>query len=231
VIRSNPTGDTTTLTIVGVSPTIPHFLPGTDGPSQSHEPASAIYVPMSADQEPARAFSLVTRTHPGVSAVPAVQKALRVIDPNLPVYFVRPMGDIAADMRYVTLVLGEMILMFATIAWVLASVGLYATTAHSVTTRTQEIGVRMAIGARVAAITWLFLRRTFLQILIGVAIGMGGATAASDMMAAYLTETRPHDPVALATSVVVLGIVSISACLIAVRRAARLDPATALRYE
>jgi putative ABC transport system permease protein len=121
--------------------------------------------------------------------------------------------------------------MLAAIALVLASVGLYALTAHSVASRTQEIGVRMALGAQAAEVVWLFLRRSIVQLAVGLTLGLGGALATGQVLQSMLRGTDPRDGPTLAVVCTVLIVVSIVACLIPARRAARLDPVIALRKE
>jgi len=114
---------------------------------------------------------------------------------------------------------------------VLASVGLYALTAHGVQQRAQEIGVRMALGARSHQVVWMFLRRTLVQLVVGVAIGLAGALSAGTLLQGFLVGTAPRDPLTLACICALLAIVALAAAFFPARRAARVDPVVALRYE
>ena len=136
-----------------------------------------------------------------------------------------------AQQRWVFQVFGSMFAIFALIALALSAVGLYAVTAYSVAQRTQEIGVRMALGAQATQVWWLILRRAVVQLVIGLAIGIGGALGVGKLLESLLFQTGTRDPVTLTSIVVLLVFVSLTACFWPARRATRLDPVSALRYE
>jgi ABC-type antimicrobial peptide transport system permease subunit len=104
-------------------------------------------------------------------------------------------------------------------------------TAYSVTQRTQEIGVRMALGAQPRQVSWLILRQGLVQLAIGLVIGTAGTLAAAPVLSALLVQIKPHDPATLIGIAVVFTAVTICACLIPARRATQLDPLSALRIE
>lgn len=106
-----------------------------------------------------------------------------------------------------------------------------AVTAYSVTQRTQEIGLRVALGAQPRQVLWLVLRRALVQLAIGLPIGIAGAYGVGRLLQSILVQTSPGDPPTLISIVVVLVTVAVLACLWPARRAARLDPMLALRYE
>ena len=112
----------------------------------------------------------------------------------------------------------------AVIATVLSALGLYALTAFAAARRTQEVGVRLALGASRTQIRWLFLRRTLLQVSIGLTIGLAGAVAAGALLQGVLVDVRANNPVTLAA-------VAVAATLVPTRRAARMDPVAALRAD
>jgi putative ABC transport system permease protein len=114
---------------------------------------------------------------------------------------------------------------------VLAGVGLYAMTAYSVTQRTQEIGVRMALGAQPRDVMRLVLRRTLIQVAIGFTIGFAGAFGVGQLLSGLLIQISSRDPVTLVTITLVMLSAATAACIVPARRAARLDPLVALRYE
>ena len=120
---------------------------------------------------------------------------------------------------------------FGVVALVLVSVGLFGMMSFSVARRTAEIGLRMALGARPAAITWLFVRRTLILVVIGVTLGAAGAAGAGQIIRGLLVRTSASDPVTLTATIVLLAAVAAAACVIPARRAARLDPLAALRQE
>jgi putative ABC transport system permease protein len=121
--------------------------------------------------------------------------------------------------------------MFAAIALVLSAVGLYAVTAHSVTERTAEIGVRMALGAKSSEVIWLLVRRTLLQLGIGLPIGLAGAFGVGRLMGAAMVQGSAGDPWTLVVIAAVMVSVAVLAAVWPARRATRLDPMAALRYE
>jgi len=141
------------------------------------------------------------------------------------------MDQLLAQQRWPFRVFGTMFAIFAVIALALSAVGLYAVTAYSVSQRTQEIGVRMALGAQAPQVWWLILRRSIVQIVVGLAIGIGGALGVGKLLESLLVQTGTRDPVTLISIVALLVLVSISACFWPARRATRLDPVNALRYE
>jgi putative ABC transport system permease protein len=110
-------------------------------------------------------------------------------------------------------------------------VGLYAVTAYSVTQRTAEIGVRMALGAQPQQVMWLVLRRALLQLAIGVPIGIAGAFGVGRLLQTVVAQTSSRDPVTIGAIAALMIVVSANACFWPARRATRLDPVSALRYE
>lgn len=120
---------------------------------------------------------------------------------------------------------------FAAIALLLAAIGLYAVIAHSVSQRTQEIGVRIAIGATPHDIRQLVLRQGMLPLGIGLAIGLAGSFAVNRLLQSQLVGTSPDDPITLAGASAVLLVAALLGCLIPARRAMRVDPVVALRHE
>ena len=128
-------------------------------------------------------------------------------------------------------VFGGMLTVFASIALALAAVGLYAVTAYAVVQRTHEIGVRMALGAQAGAVVWLFVKASLLPLGIGLGMGLAGALGVGRLLQSFLIQTSPTDAMTLVGIAVVLTAVSAAACVFPARRATRLDPVTALRYE
>jgi len=128
-------------------------------------------------------------------------------------------------------VFGTMFAVFAGIALVLSAVGLYAVTAYSVTQRTAEIGVRMALGAQAEQVWWLILKRSLVQLAIGLPVGIAGAFGVGKLLQSVLVQTSTRDPLTIASIAVLMMFVSLAACFWPARRATRLDPVSALRYE
>lgn len=121
--------------------------------------------------------------------------------------------------------------LFGILALVLAAVGLYGVTAYSVERRTNEIGVRIAMGANRGSVIRLVLRGAFLQILIGLAIGIPASIGCARLIASQLYEVQGWDPLVLAASVGSLAICALLASMIPARRAASINPVIALRVE
>jgi putative ABC transport system permease protein len=194
------------------------------------EPAPTYYVPLSQLMWGSPTLIVRTSGTPGTLA-PEISKALRDMDAEAPLYQVRSMED------YLALALGRarfqalLLVMFASIALLLTAVGLYGVMAQSVAQRTQEIGIRMAMGATRENVRAMILQRgTFLS-LAGTAIGIVGALAFARLIESLLYEIPPRDPLTYISVCVILGCVAIVASYVPAARATRLDPMVALRYE
>jgi predicted permease len=177
-------------------------------------------------------MTLVIRTggNPAELA-PAIEREVRAIDPDQPVSDVRTMNQVMSDTlgraRFNTLLLT----LFAGLATLLAAVGIFGVMNYSVTLRTREIGLRMALGAQRGQVLMLILRQGLLLTLIGIGIGLVGALAVTRVMSSLLFGVGASDPLTFALIVLVLAVVSLIACYIPARRATRVDPMIALRYE
>ena len=163
------------LTIVGISPTIRQRN------VQEAQPDPVVYLPLRA-QAPAFAMLLIRAQRDAASLTSLVREEVRAIDPDLPLFGILTMDQQLAQQRWAFRVFGSMFAIFAVIALALSAVGLYAVTAYSVAQRTQEIGVRMALGAQAAQVWWLILRRAIVQMAIGLAIGIGGALGVGKLL-------------------------------------------------
>jgi predicted permease len=158
-------------------------------------------------------------------------QAIHGIDPALVVYDVRTMtqqmnGTLHEERTFATLSA-----LFGALALGLCCVGLYGVTSYSVTRRTNEVGIRMALGAARTRIMWLFLRQTLVLILVGVAIGAPIALACTKFVKSLLFGLAPADPVSFALALLVLVGVATAACLLPSHRATKVDPMVPLRYE
>jgi len=210
------------LTIVGVAADLPQF-----GPPELARPI--VYVPrqVSPMQGPA---AIVVRGAGGLPGVISVlREEVRAIDPDLPLYAIETVDAAVARNRGGVTLVGTWFSIIAMIALVLASVGLYALTAHGVAQRTQEIGVRMALGAERPQVLWLFMRRAVVQLGIGLSLGTAGALATGRLLQTYLGNVSPRDPVTLLAVVALLIVVAVAASVLPARRATLLDPAKVLR--
>jgi len=213
-----------TVTIVGIAPTIRQRN------FSDADPDPVVYLPNRAD--PQRGLMMLVRTPSDPAGVtPLLREEMRAIEPDLPLTQIKTMDQLMAQQRWPFRVFGTMFAIFAAIALVLSAVGLYAVTAYSVTQRTAEIGVRMALGAQPEDVLWLVLRRSFLQLAIGLPIGIAGAFGVGRLLRSILIQTSTRDPITIASIAALMIVVSIAACLWPARRAMRLDPVNALRYE
>jgi predicted lysophospholipase L1 biosynthesis ABC-type transport system permease subunit len=194
------------------------------------DPDPVIYVPYRVD--PQRSAVLLVRGSGDPAALASiVREQMRALEPDLPLYSIQTLDQLLAQDQRQQRVVGGMFAVFAVIALVLSSVGLFAITAYAVTQRTNEIGVRIALGARPANVIWLLLRQALWQLAIGLVVGMAGAMAVGRLLQSLLAQTSSSDPVTLASTAVIMVLISLGACLLPALRAARLDPIRALRYE
>lgn len=209
-------------TIVGISPDIRHSTPA------DAETDPVVYVPY-AFEPPAGARVLVRSGLPPVSLLPDIRRVVQAIDRDQPVYSFQTVQEFVKERQWPYTAFGGAFAIFAAIALVLSAVGLYAVVAYSVTQRTPEIGVRMALGADPRHVSWLFLQRALAQVAIGLTLGLAGAVALSGVLQSMLVQLPAGDPVTFAGVTVLLIAVAVLACLMPVRRAVRIDPSTALR--
>jgi predicted permease len=180
----------------------------------------------------ANAVAVVLRTEGDPTAVMAsVRRAVAEIDPREVVYNVQTMNEVVSN-SFAARRLSMMLLgVFAALALVLACVGIYGVISYLVGQRTHEIGVRMALGAQQNDVLRLIIGHGTKMALVGVAIGIVAAVGLTRLMANQLFGVSPHDPLTFAGVAVLLIIVAVAACYIPARRAMRVDPIIALRYE
>jgi putative ABC transport system permease protein len=174
---------------------------------------------------------LIRAQRDAASLTSLAREEVRAIDPDLPLFGILTMDQQLAQQRWPFRIFGTMFAIFAFIALALSAVGLYAVTAYSVAQRTQEIGVRMALGAQAAQVMWLILRRSLVQMVIGLTLGIAGAVGVGKLLSSLLFQTGARDPILMLGIISLLIVVSTSACLWPARRATRLDPVNALRND
>jgi predicted permease len=162
---------------------------------------------------------------------PQIRRAFAEVDSNLTLVSMRTMGQQVADRMDQERTISQLTALFGLLALVLAAVGLYGVTAYSVERRTGEIGVRIALGADRLSVVGLVLRGAFVQILIGLAIGIPASIGCARLIASQLYEVRGWDPLVLGGSVAALALCALVASLVPARRAAAINPVQALRAE
>jgi putative ABC transport system permease protein len=209
--------------IVGVIGDLKAF--GQDQPTHDD-----IYRPF--DQRPLSLVAFTIRTHNDPESITkAAQQALWSVDPELPVFKAISMDTLADQSRAVRRASSALVSAFAVLALVLACIGIYGVMAYAVRQRTQEIGVRMALGARRSDVLQLILNSGLRLALLGVAIGLIGALIATHLMTSLLFEVSATSPLALSMPIVLLFAVTALAAYLPARRAASIDPMKALRAE
>jgi len=162
----------------------------------------------------------------------AFRRAVQYLDPDLPVTDLRTLDRLLWERTRRWRVYGAMFSIFAAMALLLASVGLYAVMAHSVNQRTQEIGVRMAMGAPALSLMAMVFAQGMRQLLLGLLIGVAGSfTLIHVFTALVVVEVKPADPVTYATVALVLILAGVIGSAIPARRAVKVDPIIALRYQ
>ncbi len=193
-------------------------------------PRDAIYFPQ--EQEPQGVLNVALRTDEDLATLaPILRQVVDELDPNLPIFNLRSVGRVItgslSEQRFLAGILG----VFAVLALALAALGIYGVTALSVTQSTREIGLRMALGAAPWEVARLFLKRTALLTGIALATGLGASLLLGRAVESLFFGVKAYDPATLATTVLLLLLASLTAAWIPARRAARLDPTRALRWE
>lgn len=211
-------------TIVGV---VPDLGVGTSPGDNISEGA---YFPF--DQVPPASFSLLVHTSgPPLNVTGPLRDAVRSIDANLPLSGPTTVAAALQAQTWPFRVFGTLFMSFGFAALFLATVGLYGVMAFSVSRRTQEIGVRVAMGASRTDVLRMVLRQGLIQVGIGVAIGVALGAALASVMTVLLFQVNPYDPVMFTVIGAVLGLTGLAACLMPAIRAASVDPMVALRYQ
>jgi predicted permease len=200
-------------------------------------PVPEFYLPMV--QAPAaawtwddRTMSVVVRAQGDPVALMApLRRAIADVDPALPLYQLGTMDGRVVDSMAQTRFSTTLLTAFGAIALILAAIGVYGVISYGVTQRTQEIGIRMALGARRADVVGMVVRHGAALAAIGLMVGLAGALALSRLIGSLLFQVSPTDPPTFATGTVVLTTVAVLAAVLPARRAAQTDPMVALRNE
>jgi putative ABC transport system permease protein len=206
--------------------------------SLSDEVPSTVFIPLAQDPGEIQGFqnwfpvAIVLRTaQPPLSLSHALETAVHSADPDLPTGRIQSMEQILSASLSFQKFLMTLMSLFAGLALVLAAIGIYGVMAYSVSQRTHEIGIRLAIGARPRDVLRMIVAQGMRVTLAGLIVGLVGAFAATRLLSDELFGVKPADPVVLSIVVAVLAGIAVLACYIPARRAARVDPLVALRYE
>ena len=177
-------------------------------------------------------YSLLVRSAGSPAALaPAVRREIHSLDPTLAIFNAETMEEHLRDALFLPRLAGTLFGIFGVVGLLLAAVGLYGVMSYSVSRRTREIGIRLALGAQTGEVRRLVVRQGMSLTLIAVALGMAAALAVAKFSASFLYGVRPHDLVTFTGVPLFLAVISFLACWIPSRRAARVDPLTALRHD
>jgi ABC-type antimicrobial peptide transport system permease subunit len=186
-----------------------------------------MFVPF--QQEGWNGMALLVRSNG--NPISAVRAAVQGLDQDLPLRDVYTLPQAIQHQRWFLHLFSKVFSGFALIALLMAAVGIYAVLTQATTNRTQEIGVRMALGANARNIVTLVMRRGLWQIVAGLGLGLAAALPGARLMANLPIGVSPSDPAVLVIVASLLAIIGLLACWIPARRAAALDPVKAIRYE
>jgi ABC-type antimicrobial peptide transport system permease subunit len=217
------------LTVVGIVGDVRH-----DGITGAVK--EKFYVPHSqfhrSVQRAITGMTLVVKTSGDpLSLVASVRAAVRALDPDVPIAAVRPMADVVAGATATERFTGVLLVVFSTLALVLAAMGIYGVLAYLVSQRTHEIGVRMAVGANGGDVVRMVLGHGLALSLAGTALGVVGALALTRLMTSVLHGVAPTDALTFVTVPIALALVALGASAVPAYRATRVDPLHALRAE
>src|SRR5207249_2833274 len=228
--NENPIGKT----LLATSLAIPYEIVGIVGDVRSvrvnEAPGMEFYVPWAQENFPF--VNVAVRSNLKVDAVTKlVQSALTKVNPGLAIAVPQTMDTVVAQALGQARLMMWLLGIFAGVALLLASIGIYGAVAYSVEQRTGEIGVRMALGAQTADVLRLVVRQGMAPVLLGLIVGMLAALALGRLLTTQLYQVSPHNPALLATTALTLGAVALLACFLPARRATFVNPIEALRAE
>jgi len=221
--RIQPTSGEGWYTIVGI---VGHVMQR----SLAHDTSPGVFY-VSLYQRPTQMGSILVKTPESSGGAAAIREAVRVADPNLPLYDLKPMETLLADSLAPRRFAMEMLGIFAAAALFLAALGLYGVLSYAVTLRRHEICIRIALGAERGAVMRLVVRQGLQLAGAGVAIGVIAAMLCSRLIESQLFEVRPYDPLTIAAMAGVLMLAALIASWLPALRAMRADPAVTLRHE
>ena len=189
------------------------------------------YIPLTQDCPGFVSVVVRTRDANPLAITEKVRAHVTALDKDLPIYFVRSMAEVVAQTGFFQNLFATLFAIFGLVALVLASVGIYGVIAFSVEQRTQEIGIRMALGARQSSVLGLILRQGMLQLLIGLGLGLVPAVFLGKALGGILVGVQPYDPPTFVGVCLLLAGVALLACWVPAQRASRTDPLVAIQYD
>jgi putative ABC transport system permease protein len=219
----SPAPDVKWLEIVGVVGHVKNY--GVDQASRVE-----VYLPY--DQSPVTGVTLIVRAEKDPAALSsALRESVKAVDPDVPVYAMRTLSELVSDRTAQRRLAVILITVFAAVALLLAAVGIYGVMSYAVAQRTQEIGIRMALGAERHDILRMVLRHGSLMAVTGIALGVVAALVLARLITSLLFQVSATDPPTFSVVPLVLIGIALLACYIPARRATRVDPLVALRYQ
>jgi ABC-type antimicrobial peptide transport system permease subunit len=174
---------------------------------------------------------VVRYTGDPIVLVPAIRRAVREIDANLPVSDVATLAQMVDDFTLNRRLVAQLSTFFGILGAVLACIGIYGVMTYGITRRTNEFGIRMALGAARRNVLWVVLRETLVLAIAGVAIGVTLSLASGRLVESLLFGVKSYNPPVMILSILALMAVALLAGYLPARRATKIDPSTALRYE
>jgi putative ABC transport system permease protein len=209
--------------IIGIVGDVRHSGPLKEAPPQVYEPYA---------DNPTSSLSVIVQADtPRPALLAAVRSAVQTLDKDQPIDRTAPMSELLADSISQPRFYTSLLTIFAAFAFALAALGIYGVMSYAVVQRTHEIGIRMAVGARATDVMKLVIRNGMTLAVLGVAIGLIAAFALTRLMTTLLFGVTPTDVTTFAGVCGVLLVVALFACYIPARRATKVDPLVALRYE
>jgi hypothetical protein len=193
-------------------------------------PGPMMYLPIAQDYHPTTVLHIRAGVAP-TQLIPALRREIQALDPHLPIYNVKALGEHVAATLTPQRLLAYLMTSLSLLALVLAGIGLYGLMSYTVTERTAEIGIRMALGARKQEVVRLFVARGVKLAVGGIVVGLIGAFSVTRLMKGLLFGVSPIDPLTFALVPLVWLAAALMACYIPARWAASADPKTALRCE
>jgi predicted permease len=194
------------------------------------EPQPLVYLPMAQDFAPAATMQVRTNGNPD-AVIANVRRNVQSLDNNLALTNFDTIGGLLDQGLWASRMGAGMLSLFGGIALILSVVGVYGVLSYSVTQQTREIGIRMAMGAQTSSVLSLVVKQGMRLAIVGLALGLAIGLFAMRSMSDLLLGVSPHDPLIFSSVVLVLAIAAVLACYFPARRAARVDPLVALRYE